>query len=148
VAGRCRTLDVEESVVDTALGTAAGLVILVLLLWSAHRWIDTGSPPWLLRPAVRLAAWLHQRLRPPKPTLPPVLVGLELRRLSEEVRKVDDGDPPRKAERLAARTLAYDLALRDYARLAEIPVPEGHLGLTREQRFELESALISAGYDW
>jgi hypothetical protein len=134
---------------DSALGTIAGLVILVLLLWCAYRWIDTEQPPRVLRPAVRAVARVRDRLRPPPPpSLPPVLVALELRRLSEEVRKVDEGDPPRKAERLAARTLAYDLALRDYARLVDIPVPEGHLGLTREQRFELESALIGAGYDW
>ena len=131
---------------DSALGIGAGLVLLVLMLWCAHRWIDTGQPPRLVRPAVRLV----QRLgaHPPEDELPAVLLGLEVRRLSEDLRRFDDGDPPRKAERLAARTLAYDLALRDYAKGVNIPVPDGQFGLTREERFALESALIEAGHDW
>ena len=134
--------------VESALGIGAGLVLLVLMLWCAHRWIDRGQPPRLVRPAARLVEKLHRRLHPPKDELPPVLLALELRRISEDLRRFDDDDPPRKAERLAARTLAYDLALRDYAKGVNIPAPEGHFGLTAEQRFALESALIEAGHDW
>ncbi|CAN7239758.1 hypothetical protein [Knoellia sp. LjRoot47] len=84
--------------------------------------------------------------RPPEP-LAPVLLGLELARLAEHLRQVEEGNQPNKAERLAASTLAYDLALRDYCRSVDLPVPDG-LGLSRSQRFELESALLVHGHDW
>ncbi|KGN30766.1 hypothetical protein N802_06045 [Knoellia sinensis KCTC 19936] len=88
-----------------------------------------------------------RRRRPAEP-LPPVLLGLELARMAEHVRLVEEGNQPRKAERLAASTLAYDLVLRDYCRSVDLPVPEGHGTLSRSQRFELESALITHGHDW
>lgn len=88
------------------------------------------------------------RQRPEKVPVPPVLLALELARLAEHVRAVDGGNQPRKAERLAASTLAYDLALRDYCRSVDLPVPEGRGSLSRSERFEMESALISHGHDW
>jgi hypothetical protein len=84
--------------------------------------------------------------RPPEP-LAPVLLGLELARLAEHLREVEEGNQPNKAERLAASTLAYDLALRDYCRSVDLPVPDGR-ALSRGQRFELESALLVHGHDW
>ncbi|WP_156971651.1 hypothetical protein [Knoellia flava] len=80
--------------------------------------------------------------------LAPVLLGLELARLAEHLRHVEEGNQPNQAERLAASTLAYDLALRDYCRSVDLPVPEGHGTLSRSQRFELESALLASGHDW
>lgn len=88
------------------------------------------------------------RERPKKEPLPPVLLALELARLAEHVREVEDGNQPWKAERLAASTLAYDLALRDYCRSVDLPVPEGRGSLSRSERFEMESALITHGHDW
>lgn len=95
-----------------------------------------------------LAVVVAVRQRRPKETLPPVLLGLELARIAGLVRQVEEGCQPWKAERLAAITLAYDLALRDYCRSVELPVPDGHGTLTRRQRFEMESALITHGHDW
>ena len=86
--------------------------------------------------------------RPKKEPVPPVLLALELARLAEHVRVVDADNQPWKAERLAASTLAYDLALRDYCRSVDLPVPEGRGSLSRTQRFEMESALITHGHDW
>ena len=88
------------------------------------------------------------RERPKKEPLPPVLLALELARLAEHVREVEAGNQPWKAERLAASTLAYDLALRDYCRSVDLPVPEGRGSLSRSERFEMESALITHGHDW
>ncbi|WP_353951962.1 hypothetical protein V6K52_00560 [Knoellia sp. S7-12] len=95
-----------------------------------------------------LAVVLATRRRQPDEPLPPVLLGLELSRMAEHLRLVEEGDQPWKAERLAASTLAYDLVLRDYCRSVDLPVPEGRGSLSRSQRFELESALITHGHDW
>lgn len=130
------------------LGNVAGLALVALATVSGLRWFLTGRPPRLLRPAVdRVSGWLDGR-RPPPPPLPPVLLALELGRLADHVRFVDGSDLPRKAERLMAARLAYDHALRDYCRAVDIPVPTAIRGLSREQRFDMESALISAGHDW
>lgn len=102
----------------------------------------------VLGQAIDLVEDLRGRLRPRPEPLPPVLLALEVRRLAEELRALEDSDAPHKAERLAARTMAYDLALRDYCRALQIPVPPGHRGFSRDQRFELETALISSGNDW
>lgn len=83
----------------------------------------------------------------PSEPMAPVLFGLELARLAEHLRHVEEDDQPHKAERLAASTLAYDLALRDYCRSVDLPVPEGRW-LSRGQRFELEAALLAHGHDW
>ncbi|WP_404386523.1 hypothetical protein LL946_08105 [Knoellia locipacati] len=88
------------------------------------------------------------RERPTKEPVPPVLLALELARLAEHVVEVEEGNQPWKAERLAASTLAYDLALRDYCRSVDLPVPEGRGSLSRSERFEMESALLLHGHDW
>jgi hypothetical protein len=92
-----------------------------------------------------VAATRRHRVQEP---LPPVLRGLELARLAEHVRHVEEDNQPRKAERLAASTLAYDLALRDYCRSVDLPVPTGRGSLSRTQRFELEVELLTHGHDW
>ena len=95
-----------------------------------------------------LAVVVARRERRRQEPLPPVLLALELARMAEHVRQVEEGDQPWKAERLAASTLAYDLVLRDYCRSVDLPVPEGRGSLSRSQRFEMESALITTGHDW
>lgn len=130
------------------LGNVAGLAVVVGCLLSGVRWLTTGQPPRLIAPALaRAQAWRDARRPQPEP-LPPVLLALELGRLAGHVRFVEDSDLPNKAERLMAARLAYDHALRDYCRAVDIPVPRAIRGLSREQRFHMESALIGAGHDW
>jgi hypothetical protein len=126
----------------------AGLILVVAAMVGAVRWLTTGRPPRLVRPVVdRVEAWRDSRRPVPEP-LPPILLALELSRLAAHVRFVDSGDLPNKAERLMAARLAYDHALRDYCRAVDIPVPPAIRGLSREQRFHMESALIGAGHEW
>ena len=130
------------------LGNVAGLALVVASLVGGVRWLTTGTPPRLLRPATgRVQGWLASRRPVPEP-VPPVLLALELDRLARHVRFVDQSDMPNKAERLMAARLAYDHALRDYCRAVDIPVPTAIRGLSREQRFDMESALIGAGHEW
>src|SRR5690242_13118623 len=130
------------------LGNVAGIALVIASLISVCRWLNTGRPPRILRPAVdRLERWLDARRPPPEP-IPPVLLALELSRIAAHVRFVDGADEPNKAERLMAARLAYDHALRDYCRAVDIPVPAAIRGLSREQRFDMETALIGAGHEW
>ena len=130
------------------LGNVAGLAVVVAAMVSGVRWMNTGQPPRILQPAVDRRRGVV-RLRRPRPVpLPPVLLALELGRLAEHVRFVEESDLPNKAERLMAARLAYDHALRDYCRAVDIPVPRAIRGLSREQRFHMESALIGAGHEW
>ena|SRR6476661_4353769 len=130
------------------LGNVAGLALVVAALVGGARWLGSGQPPRYLRPVVdRAQAWLDARRPVPEP-IPPVLLALELSRLARHVRTVEESDLPRKAERLMAARLAYDHALRDYCRAVDIPVPMAIRGLSREQRFDMESALIGAGHEW
>jgi hypothetical protein len=130
------------------LGNVAGLALVMGALASGVRWLTSGQPPRLLRPTVtRVQAWRDSRRPVPEP-IPPILLAMELSRLAGHIRWVEEGDQPRKAERLMAARLAYDHALRDYCRAVDIPVPLAIRGLSREQRFHMESALIGAGHDW
>ena len=130
------------------LGNVAGLALVIAAGVSGLRWWNTGEAPRVLRPAVdRAQAWLDGRRPAPEP-IPPILLALELSRLAAHVRYVEESDLPRKAERLMAARLAYDHALRDYCRAVDIPVPTAIRGLSREQRFDMESALIGAGHEW
>jgi hypothetical protein len=130
------------------LTNVAGLVLVTGALVSGVRWLTTGQPPRLLRPTVvRAQAWRASR-RPAVEPIPPVLLALELSRLAAHIRHVEESNLPRKPERLMAARLAYDHALRDYCRAVDIPVPTAIRGLSREQRFHMESALIGAGHDW
>ena len=130
------------------VGNVAGLALVVTAIVGGVRWLTTGRPPRLLRPPVdRATAWLDAR-RPSSPPMPPILLALELSRLASHVRYVEESDLPRKAERLMSARLAYDHALRDYCRAVDIPVPTAIRGLSREQRFDMEEALIGAGHEW
>jgi hypothetical protein len=112
-------------------------------------WFVSGEPPRLLRP---LVAWLVarpvlRRRRVSQP-LPPVLLGLELRRLGGEIIRVEEGNQPAKASRLTACSWAYDHVLIEYCRSLDIPVPSERSPLTARQRFDAEAALLGAGHEW
>ena len=130
------------------LGNVAGFAVVVGGLVSAMRWLATGKTPRVLRIATSRAQAWHDARRPRPEPLPPVLLALELGRLAAHVRFVEESDMPNKAERLMAARLAYDHALRDYCSAVDIPAPRAIRGLSREQRFHMESALIGAGHDW
>jgi hypothetical protein len=103
----------------------------------------------VMRRGLRALAWAAGvRPRPRPQPVPPVLLALDLSRLADHVRRVEESDLPSKAERLMAARLAYDHALRDYCRALDIPVPTAIRGLSHEQRFDMESRLIGAGHDW
>jgi hypothetical protein len=126
----------------------AGLALVIGSLLSAVRWVTSGRPPKVLQPAVDRVAARRDARRPLREPIPPVLLALELSRLADHIRAVDQSNHPNKAERLMAARLAYDHALRDYCRAVDIPVPLAIRGLSREQRFDMESALIGAGHEW
>jgi hypothetical protein len=130
------------------VGNVAGLALVFTGVIAGARWFNTGRPPRILRPAVDRAVARLDARRPRHEPLPPVLLALELSRLARHVRYVEESDLPRKAERLMAARLAYDHALRDYCRAVDIEVPTAIRGLSREQRFDMESALIGAGHEW
>lgn len=130
------------------LGNVAGFALFVATGVGVLRWIGSGEPPKVLRPAVGWAKDKVDQRRPRPEPLPPILLALELSRLAAHVRRVEESNFPRKAERLMAARLAYDHALRDYCRAVDIPVPTAIRGLSREQRFDMESALIGAGHEW
>ncbi|MGA8979489.1 MAG: hypothetical protein WB473_10300 [Pedococcus sp.] len=130
------------------LGNVAGLTLVVAVAAVIVRWVAKGSRP---RPVRALCdgvdAWWARRHPQPEP-LPPILLALEVSRLADHVRYVERSDLPNKAERLMAARLAYDHALRDYCRAVDIDVPTAIRGLSTEQRFHMESALIGAGHEW
>ncbi|WP_270888528.1 hypothetical protein [Pedococcus sp. 5OH_020] len=130
------------------LGNVAGFAVFVATGVSVLRWINSGQPPRVVRPALGWARVRLEARRPRPEPLPPVLLALELSRLADHIRRVEESNLPRKAERLMAARLAYDHALRDYCRAVDIPVPTAIRGLSREQRFHMESALIGAGHEW
>jgi hypothetical protein len=122
--------------------------------WSVLEWFATGKPPrtvrWLadrLRPRLRRFR-LFRRRRPEPEPLPPVLLGLELRRLGAEVQRIDGSDLPAKAMRLRACTTAYDQVLLECCRSLEVPLPAESAPLSRDQRFDAESSLVAAGFTW
>lgn len=130
------------------LANVVGLALVMGALASCVRWLTTGRAPRVLQPVLdRARAWRAARRPRPEP-IPPVLLALELSRLAGHVRVVDESNHPNKAERLMAARLAYDHALRDYCRAVDIPVPPAIRGLSQEQRFHMETALIGAGHEW
>jgi hypothetical protein len=103
----------------------------------------------VVRRGLGALAWaVGVRPRPRREPVPPVLLALDLSRLADHVRRVEESDLPSKAERLMAARLAYDHVLRDYCRAVDIPVPPAIRGLSDAQRFDMESRLIGAGHHW
>ena len=114
----------------------------------ALTWFSEGEPP---RPrAERARVWRRRVLGKPSPQpLPPVLIGLELRRLELEIRRVEDGDAPHQAARLRAVLAAYDQLLLELCE--RVDVPTGDVGLPplpSRERLTLEAELVAAGQDW
>lgn len=130
-----------------ALVNAVGFLLLVVVAVGLLRWANTGRPPRVVRGVVtRVEAALEARRPKPEP-LPPVLLAMELRRLAEDLRRIESTEQFAKAERMRSCTLAYDYVLREYCRSVEIPEPGGVAGLSPSQRFAMESALIGAGHE-
>lgn len=130
------------------VANGVALVLLVSALGGVFRWGLTGVPPRLLRrPVARLQDY-HEARRPKPAPLPPILLGMELRRIAGDLRRIEADNQPNKPERLASCTLAYDYVLRDYCRALDLPEPGGVAGLSKVQRFEMETRLIGAGHGW
>jgi hypothetical protein len=139
-----------------------GLVVLPGIWFFAQsealNWFTGGEPPRLLRPlavrlrphADRLRAWRRRVLgrQQPQP-LPPVLIGLELRRLEIEIRRVEEGDAPHQAARLRAVLAAYDQLLLQLCERVDVPTDDvGLPPLPSRERLTLEAELVAAGHDW
>jgi len=139
-----------------------GLVALpgiwVFAQGEALNWFIDGRPPRLLRPlatrlrphAERVSAWRRRVLGRPQPQpLPPVLIGLELRRLEREIRRVEEGDAPHQAARLRAVLAAYDQLLIQLCERVDVPTDDvGLPPLPSRERLTLEAELVAAGHDW
>lgn len=123
-------------------------VALLLVLVGGLRWFASGRPPRLLRRPVERLEALREARRPKSAPLPPILLGLELRRIAGDLRRIEAGNQPNRPERMAACILAYDYVLREYCRALGLPEPGGIAGLSKVQRFEMETALIGAGHGW
>ena len=127
---------------------AMALMVVLDLVYAGLRWFVSGTAPFPFR---SLAAWLERRRdrrRPPPEPVPPVLLGRELRRLGEEVQRIADSDLPAKSVRITACTAAYDDTLLKACRSLGVPAPDGPVPLGERRRFEAESALVAAGFQW
>ncbi|HET7822485.1 MAG TPA: hypothetical protein VFL10_13265 [Ornithinibacter sp.] len=125
---------------------------------AALNWFTGGQPPRLLRPLVRrlgprverLGRWRRRVFGRPQPQpLPPVLIGMELRRLEVEIRRVEQGDAPHQAARLRAVLAAYDQLLLQLCERVDVPTDDvGLPPLPSRERLTLEAELVAAGHDW
>ncbi|HYN29664.1 MAG TPA: hypothetical protein VES95_07320 [Dermatophilaceae bacterium] len=131
-----------------ALATLALLGGTIYAQYVGLRWVATGQAPAAVRPLVSAADRAVDRRRRRPEALPPVLLGLELRRLAAHIQRVEGSDLPHKAARLAAGRAAYDAVLLDYCERVDLPVPESRVPLSGGERFQAEEALISAGHGW
>jgi len=139
-----------------------GLIALPGLWFGAQgaalNWFTGGEPPRLVRPLVRrlgpraerLARWRRRVFGRPAPQpLPPVLIGMELRRLELEIRRVEQGNAPHQAARLRAVLAAYDQLLIQLCQRVDVPIDDvGLPPLPSRARLTLEAELVAAGQDW
>jgi hypothetical protein len=140
-----------------------GILVVLPGIWfiaqgAALNWFTGGETPRLLRPlarrlgphAERLRLWRRRVLGRPVPQpLPPVLIGLELRRLELEIRRVEEGDAPHQAARLRAVLAAYDQLLIQLCERVDVPTDDvGLPPLPSRERLTLEAELVAAGQDW
>jgi hypothetical protein len=130
-----------------AVAALASMVVLDLA-YAAGRWALSGRAPFPYRGLARRIDERREARKPLPEPVPPVLLGLELRRLGEEVRRIADSDLPAKRARLTACTAAYDDVLIRACRSVGVQEPPGPLPLPESRRFEAESALVAAGFDW
>jgi hypothetical protein len=114
------------------------------------RWVCEGRVPRPLRRVARGVTRLGQALRrrPHAEPLPPVLLGLELRRLAAEVRRIEVDRQPHRAARLAAALAAYDRVLLELCEHAQVQAPRGLPPLSSHARLDLEADLVASGVDW
>ncbi len=135
------------------VGSTVAVTVFYTAL-SALYWGVTGRPRWPFVGLARRIEDAQERRRPPREPIPPVLLGLELRRLGAEMQRIDASDLPAKAMRLRATTAAYDYVLLECCRSLEVPVPVPdptdpvNTPLTSDQRFTAESSLLAAGFTW
>jgi hypothetical protein len=119
---------------------------------SALFWGVTGRAKWPFVTLARRLEAARERRLPPHEPIPPVLLGLELRRLGAEMQRIDASDLPAKAMRLRATTAAYDYVLLECCRSLEVPIPDKsdpvNTPLTNDQRSTAELSLLSAGFTW
>ena len=81
--------------------------------------------------------------------LTPVLIGMELRRLELEIRRVEQGNAPHQAARLRAVLAAYDQLLIQLCQRVDVPIDDvGLPPLPSRARLTLEAELVAAGQDW
>jgi hypothetical protein len=112
------------------------------------RWLGDGEAPRLLRPLTRrVAAWRARRC-PAATELPVVLLTLELRRLEEEIHRVEASDAPHRAARMRAVVAAYDQLLLQLCDRLGLETPDGLTPLPAGERLALEAELVAAGHDW
>jgi hypothetical protein len=130
------------------LAVCAGLLGIFSMTFRALEWAATGKPPKALAATSARVRRLRERRRPQPEPMPAALLGLELRRLGAEVRRIDASDLPAKAMRLRACTAAYDYVLLECCRRLEVPVPGERTPLTQDERFSAESSLVAAGFSW
>lgn len=146
----------------TAALLTLGLVALPGIWFFAQgealNWFTGGEPPRLLRPLARrlqphverAEAWRRRVFGRPQPQpLPPVLIGMELRRIELEIRRVQEGDAPHQAARLRAVLAAYDQLLLELCARVDVPTDDvGLPPLPSRERLTLEAELVAAGHDW
>ncbi len=132
----------------TLMANLAAVALVLVGELAAIRWLVSGRAPWPLSRVQDKLEEIRERYREPPEPMPTVLLGLELRRLGELARRVDEGDQPAKAARLEACRWAYDHVLLEYCRTVDVPLPREGLPLTERQRLEAETALIAAGQEW
>ena len=114
------------------------------------RWLCEGEPPRVLRPVERRLRRLVRAARGRRRTepVPQVLLSLELRRLSAEIRRVETGGQPHRAARLDAALAAYDRVLLELCESLDVPAPSGLPPLSAHARLDLETELLASGVDW
>jgi hypothetical protein len=127
----------------------AGVVVVLDAAWAALRYATTGHAP---RPysvlTDRVEAWRDAQRPGPEP-VPAAVLAAQLRRLADQVQRISDSDRPAKALHLRAALLAYDDGLmRACSELGVSPPAKARSGMSRELRFQVESALLASGFSW
>ncbi len=134
---------VTEYLVGTGIALAIFNTALSALFWAHDR--TTASAFVGLSRQLEKA---RDRRRPVREPMPPVLLGLELRRLGAEVQRIDASDlPPRRCGCGLHRGLRLR-APRVLPLPGGGPCPGTETPLTRAQRFRAESSLLEAGFSW
>ncbi|MGL5818857.1 MAG: hypothetical protein ACRCYR_14915 [Phycicoccus sp.] len=130
-----------------ALALFAVPVISFVALGAGLNWLTGGDPPRPLRPVLAVCQRRQERRRRSEP-LPTVLLGLELRRIAADVRRIETGCQPHRAARLEAALAAYDTVLLQLAVSNDVPTPPHRPPLSARSRLEVETGLVSSGVDW